>query len=179
MTTPIYSLASWPAGVSPFSQSFRDLINRMGTTITWVDANLGDLEALLSKPEEPRLQLPRPMYAILAGNVTFATNRWEYTWDEAELIIPGRTYAIKPDGRSSSDPNETVVLNLTEFKNDNIAAAHGVSLDSPNATGVVEPIPDGTPVLLHFAGVETGGPTPLISRVFSEVNAVNFGCNLP
>lgn len=176
MTTPIYSLASWPAGVSPFSQTFRDLVNRMGTTITWVDANIGDLEALLSKPEEPRPKPPRPFYVLITGNVTFAINRWEYGWGEADLIIPGRTYALKTNGRSSSDPNETVALNLAEFKNDDIAAAHGVILNTPEASGTVEPIPNLTPVLLHFAGVETAGATPVISRVFSEVNAVNFAC---
>lgn len=174
--TVIHPLEAWPPGSSPFSREFHDLINTYGEVITWVLSNQGDLEDLLVRPFPPHPKLPGPLFAVVTFFTEFAVNRWEYTWDQAEFDPSTRLWGPRPDGILSVDEGETFALNNPEFENRTAKAAHGVALQSVLAIGAVEPIPVGTPILLHLAPLPVGTPPGTNFRVFHEVNAVNFDC---
>ena len=169
---------AYPVGVTPFSGEFRRLINAVAEVAYWTEANREELERVIMEVH--------PVSGGAAGNVPFlglttsftliASNRWTYGWAEGEFAPPSNVIA-KPGGRASSDQEEAAALNLAEMLNTTATAAHGVVLNSPEATGTVAPLPNGTPIFLHFLSFDSGSGTNF--RAFSEVNAVNFACSAP
>lgn len=178
MSVPTRAIIAWPPGSSPFSRTFRDSFNSVAEIANWVQRNQGDIEDLLVRPEHPDPIIPGPMFATITGHGSpFAPNRWEYSWDAAKFTPSARVFGPFTRARSSTDANETTALNLAEFLNTADVAAHGVFLHAPEvpeAVGTVEPIPDGTPVMLWLAPTQTTSTTRF--RMFSEVNAINFEC---
>ncbi len=176
--TILHPIESWPPGSSPFSRDFNDLINLYGELLTWVQSNQSDIEDLLVRPEWPDPPIPEgPFYALITDSGTpFAPNRFDYSWDEVRFDAETRTFGVFTGSRSSASSGETTALNLAEFTNTDMVAAHGVVLDTLEALGTVQQIPIGTPVTLTLAGSLDVGGTFTNFRVFSEVNAINFGC---
>ena len=118
MTGSIPPTDAWPPGSSPFSRGFRDLINSIAEAASWVLENQGDLEDLLIGEEAPQgVSTGGPLFAITTGSVTFAPNRREYTWQQAEFTPSTRLWAALSGGIGSTDTGETFALNNAEFKN--------------------------------------------------------------
>ncbi len=89
----------------------------------------------------------------------FASNRWDYAWEEAMLNVDNE-WIGKPQGRRWDDPNSREARNRTEVGNTDLIVQHGIVLDQTSGTPgfilTIEPLPSGTEVELSERLDENG-----------------------
>lgn len=83
---------------------------------------------------------PNPTSILTDNNGNPA--RWLYGWDEVLEIAPN-TWQLKPEGRSSDDPNRQPVRNWAEQMNTPALVARGIPVTQEEITVQVIPIPGG------------------------------------
>lgn len=111
----------------------------------------------------------------IAGSV----NRWEYEWDEAQLLADG-SVEIKTDGRNSDDFG--LAYNRVENGNDGIGwESHIYDLTQPNATITIRPVGYGsiTERERWVQGIFVTDDEGTKVVQFSEINPITLSCNQP
>jgi hypothetical protein len=162
--------------INPFSRDFLEAMVEIAEATSAFQFLQNDIENAIEAAEYFRRSgggETRYLPAIITSNVSIGDNRWQYAWSASRVTDVG-DLEVNPEGPDSTTAPYQMAWNKAETLNTSASAGHGVVLNPSGATGIVLPIPTGTPVDLFLQG--TMGEPVLLVHYFSEVNAINFAC---
>lgn len=165
-------------GLSPFSGEYHSRLNKVAyAALGFAEIEEALITLLLTPTHEPVLVPPQPFTALLGAAVALVgeENQWEYPWVTGWVDNDTGKVVVDEGGIVGTIDDETAARNYAEELNTATIAAHGLSLDDPNATVTVFAIPPGTPVVMFQVRRSDG----LRAYRFSEGNAVDFQCVAP
>ncbi len=164
--------------MSPFGSRNRQAKNEIAGLVLKHEALYSDIEQKLMEPEAQQ-ELSTGETTITAHVTSIDGIGWPkaYGWEEIAPIgmWPELTYGAKADGQNSGDLGVTVNRNETVSGFGDTVGPWGASLQSPNATLTVLPIPIGHPIEIKLETNDNGDLVPM----FSGTNAYSIVCDTP
>lgn len=136
---------------NPFSSEFFAILEDMASRVY----RLTQFEKRIAKAVADMEKTPPAPMIIPAITGTFTedgTNKWKYAWSEARCHTDGKQIETLPNTHRTSQSGTQLAYNLWEQNNTASLTTLGLSLEHPNATIVLQPIPEGTPVLMMLMG---------------------------
>lgn len=164
--------------MSPFGSRNRQVKNEIARLVLKHEQIYDDTEQKLMEPEVQR-EIGTGKATITARVTAVAGTGWPraYGWEEIEPIgvWPELTYGATQDGQNSNDLGLAVNRIETVQGFGTTVGPWGASLQSPNATLTVIPIPIGHPIVIKL---ETNDSSDLVP-MFSGTNAYEIECTTP